>query len=66
MAIRKTGAVTGQVTEAEQVPQEGIDADGAIVLPGIRISGSATGKTPGWSIPDEHALSDENRAADGE
>lgn len=48
MAIRKTGAVTGRVTEVEQAPQPGI---------------SVTASAPRWDESDEQDLADENGEA---
>jgi hypothetical protein len=53
MSIRKTGAVTGQVTEVDG-PQEGITATASAV----------PGQLPLWSEGDELALGEENEAAD--
>lgn len=52
MAFRKTGSVTGEVTEVEQVPES--------------LSKEASRK-PGepWSGQDEQALAGENSGADG-
>ena len=53
MAIRKTGAVTGQVTGVEQAPEEAITA-----------TASAAGPAPQWAVHDEAALLTENEEAD--
>lgn len=54
MAIRKTGAVTGQVTEVEHQPEEGIAVT------------ASRGPDPSWAVYDEAALAAENEAADTE
>lgn len=54
MTIRKTGAVTGQVTEVE-TQEEGITAMAAM-----------RGQEPLWAPEDEAALLGENEAADQE
>lgn len=59
MAIRKTGAVTGQVTEVEQ-PREGLPP----VTAAHQEAGSLT-EAP-WAPGDERALALENEAADQE
>jgi hypothetical protein len=58
MAIRKTGAVTGQVIGFGQDPEaEGITVTAA----------AADGDAPEpWTEPQEQALAAENQAADGE
>lgn len=53
MTIRKTGAVTGQITEVEPPPQGSITA-----------TASVRGPNPPWAACDEAALADENEAAD--
>jgi hypothetical protein len=57
MAIRKTGAVTGQITEVEQEPQEGITATGSLSVPEWE-------QAVNWTGPDEDALAGENEEAD--
>lgn len=52
MAIRKTGAVTGQVTEVEQGPEEVIAVT------------ASREPNPEWAVHDEAALLAENEAAD--
>lgn len=56
MAIRKTGAATGRITQVEQPPggaQEGIAA-----------TASFAGPNPPWAVLDEAALLAENEEAD--
>jgi hypothetical protein len=60
MAIRKTGAVTGQVTEVEQVPQEQISATAA------RWPQDYEAAPVTWDDIQEEALAAENKAADQE
>jgi hypothetical protein len=58
MAIRKTGAVTGQVTEVEAPAQEGISATAA------RWPQDYEAAPVTWDDIQEQALADENEAAD--
>lgn len=60
MGFRKTGAVTGQVTEVEEQPQEGIGP----VTATWQETGSSTAVS--WAPRDERALALENEAADQE
>lgn len=57
MSMRKTGAVTGQVTEVEQVPQEGIAVTGSLSVPERE-------QSINWTGPDDDELASENEAAD--
>jgi hypothetical protein len=59
MAIRKTGAVTGQVTGVEGTDSEGITVTGSVSL-----RSGPSGLT--WEQDDDQALAGENKAADGE
>jgi len=59
MAIRKIGAVTGQVTEVEQAGQEGITVTGSLAVPEWE-------QASAWTGPDEDSLAAENKAADQE
>lgn len=56
MSIRKTGAVTGQVTQVEQAPGDAQE--------GIAATASVAGGNPPWAVSDEAALLAENEAAD--
>lgn len=51
MSIRKTGAVTGQVTGVDAQPEQGITAEAAVRC--------------GWTDEDDTELAAENTAADG-
>jgi hypothetical protein len=54
MAIRKTGAVTGRITEIDGAP-----AEGDLVVTGSHLH-------PAWDGADEAGLADEDEAADRE
>lgn len=65
MTIRKTGAVTGQVTEVEAAPQDGQISKSAGVEPWedrLPLWDTAAA----WTGPDDQALAAENAAADQE
>jgi len=57
MSIRKTGAVTGQVTEVEQPPEGTITATASVSVPEWE-------QSVNWTGPDDAALAAENEAAD--
>lgn len=58
MAIRKTGAVTGEVTEVEQAPEHSAEH------PGIAHTASAGEPRLPWTPADDEALTEENEEAD--
>jgi hypothetical protein len=66
MAIRKTGAVTGQVTEVEQAPGTPQAPGERVTLPAALASAKRVYGREEWAVTDEAALFAENEAADGE